>query len=318
MAVFRVEKTKGYTVMSNHHLKDKNLSLKSKGLLSYMLSLPEDWDYTLRGLAYQNKESIDAIRTGILELEKFGYIRRRQTRTADGKMAASEYTIYEMPIDPEPPKPKKKPAAPRKKTEGDQNLPPCLENPISAENEDEPSSVLPILENPISVNTMSENPTQLSTYIPITDAQKTNPSNPNQSGQPPATEKVQETDVMDMDVLTALEAEIKENIDYDFLIDRCSKSRVDELVDIMLEIMCSSKKSIRISGTEFPASFVKKRFMSLDYLHFEYVLDCLDNNTTDIRNIKAYLIKTLFNAPATMDSYFTAKVNHDMHAGISS
>ena len=73
MAVFRVERNTGYTVMSNHHLRNKELSLKAKGLLSQMLSLPEDWDYTLAGLSYINRESIDAIRTAVWELEKAGY-----------------------------------------------------------------------------------------------------------------------------------------------------------------------------------------------------------------------------------------------------
>ena len=67
MAVFRVEKNKGYTVMSNHHLRNKELTLKAKGLLSQMLSLPENWDYTLAGLSHINKESIDAIRTAVLK-----------------------------------------------------------------------------------------------------------------------------------------------------------------------------------------------------------------------------------------------------------
>ena len=79
MAVFRVEKNRGYTVMSNHHLRNKALSLKAKGLLSQMLSLPEDWDYTLKGL------SIDAIRTAVWELEKAGYIRREQGRDPKAK-----------------------------------------------------------------------------------------------------------------------------------------------------------------------------------------------------------------------------------------
>ncbi len=86
MAVFRVERNRGYTVMSNHHLRNKELSLKAKGLLSQMLSLPEDWDYTLAGLALINKESIDAIRTAIWELEKAGYITRRQGRDERGRL----------------------------------------------------------------------------------------------------------------------------------------------------------------------------------------------------------------------------------------
>ena len=90
MAVFRVEKNKGYTVMSNHHLRNKELSLKAKGLLSQMLSLPEDWDYPLAGLSLINRESIDAIRTAVWELEKAGYITRRQGRDEKGKMTAIE------------------------------------------------------------------------------------------------------------------------------------------------------------------------------------------------------------------------------------
>ena len=98
MAVFRVEKNRGYTVMSNHHLRNKDLSLKAKGLLSQMLSLPEDWDYTLKGLSLINRESIDAIRTAVWELEKAGYIRREQGRDPKGKMADMVYTIYEQPV----------------------------------------------------------------------------------------------------------------------------------------------------------------------------------------------------------------------------
>ena len=138
MAVFRVEKNKGYTVMSNHHLRNKVLSLKAKGLLSQMLSLPEDWDYTLKGLSLINRESIDAIRTAVWELERAGYIRREQGRDAKGKMADMVYTIYEQPVLDKP----------------------VLENPV-LEN--------PTSDNPTSDNPASGNPTQLNKEI-----QKTN------------------------------------------------------------------------------------------------------------------------------------------------
>lgn len=137
MAVFRVERNKGYTVMSNHHLRNKELSLKAKGLLSQMLSLPEDWDYTLAGLSHINRESIDAIRTAVWELEKAGYITRRQGRDAKGKMAAIEYTIYEQP------------------------QPPLLENPML----ENPTTDSPILENPTTDNPTTENPMQLNKDI---------------------------------------------------------------------------------------------------------------------------------------------------------
>ena len=97
MSVFRVEKTKGYTVMSNHHLRNHTLSLKAKGLLSQMLSLPEDWDYTLQGLAQINKESIDAIREAVRELERAGYIKRSRERDERGCLRGTVYTIYEQP-----------------------------------------------------------------------------------------------------------------------------------------------------------------------------------------------------------------------------
>ena len=149
MAVFRVERNKGYTVMSNHHLRNKELTLKAKGLLSQMLSLPEDWDYTLAGLSQINRESIDAIRTAIWELEKAGYIKRQQGRDAKGKMTAIEYTIYEQPQPPD-------------------DTPPGLDNP-TLEN---PTPGNPILENPTPGKPTTENPTQLNKDIQKTDLPK--------------------------------------------------------------------------------------------------------------------------------------------------
>ena len=149
MAVFRVEKSRGYTVMSNHHLRNKELSLKAKGLLSQMLSLPEDWDYTLAGLSHINRESIDAIRTAVWELEKAGYITRRQGRDEKGKMAAIEYTIYEQP------------------------QPPSLENPML----ENPTSDKPVLENPTTENPTSDNPTQINKEEQRTDLSKKEKSN---------------------------------------------------------------------------------------------------------------------------------------------
>ena len=100
MAVFRVERNKGYTVMSNHHLRNKELSLKAKGLLSQMLSLPEDWDYTLAGLSFINREKIDAIREAVKELERAGYIVRSRERDEKGRLRGADYVIFEQPQTP--------------------------------------------------------------------------------------------------------------------------------------------------------------------------------------------------------------------------
>ena len=97
MAVFRVQKTQNYTIMSNHHLRNKALSLKAKGLLSLMLSLPEDWDYTTRGLASICKEGVDSVCATVRELEAAGYIIRRRIRDKNGQMRGMEYTVLEEP-----------------------------------------------------------------------------------------------------------------------------------------------------------------------------------------------------------------------------
>ena len=199
MAVFRVEKNKGYTVMSNHHLRNKELSLKAKGLLSQMLSLPEDWDYTLAGLSLINRESIDAIRTAVWELEKAGYITRRQGRDEKGKMTAIEYTIYEQP------------------------QPPALDCPVL----ENPTADKPILENPTPDNPTSENPTQLNKEIQKTNLPKKeklntdissthsipfrslNPSPLEDAAQPPERKRKEATDAY-----RVYEEIIKDNIEY--------------------------------------------------------------------------------------------------------
>ena len=147
MAVFRVERNTGYTVMSNHHLRNKELSLKAKGLLSQMLSLPEDWDYTLAGLSYINREKIDAIREAVRELERAGYIQRSRERDEKGRLRGTDYIIYEQPP----------------------NLDlPTLENP-TLEN--------PTLENPTQEKPTLENPMQLNKDIQKTDLPKKEKSN---------------------------------------------------------------------------------------------------------------------------------------------
>lgn len=134
MAVFRVERNKGYTVMSNHHLRNKELSLKAKGLLSQMLSLPEDWDYTLKGLSLINREKIDAIREAIKELERAGYIVRSRERDEKGRLRGADYVIFEQPQPPTP------------------DLP-TLENPtLDNPTQEKPTLEKPMLENPLALS----------------------------------------------------------------------------------------------------------------------------------------------------------------------
>ena len=302
MAVFRVERNTGYTVMSNHHLRNKELTLKAKGLLSQMLSLPEDWDYTLAGLSHINRESIDAIRTAVWELEKAGYITRRQGRDEKGKMTAIEYTIYEQPQPPELEKP-------------------TLENPTAGN---------PVLENPTTGNPTSENPMQIikeeqKTNLskkekPNTDIQSThsipihspNPSPFEGAAQPPERKRKEPNDAY-----RVYEEIIKDNICYDILKQDMpyDHDRIDEIVDLILETVCTRRRTIRIAGDDYPAELVKSKFMKLDSEHIRFVLDCMRENTTKIRNIKQYLRAALFNAPSTIGNYYTSLVAHDMASG---
>ena len=284
MAVFRVEKNRGYTVMSNHHLRNPDLSLKAKGLLSQMLSLPENWDYTLKGLSSINKESIDAIRTAVWELEKAGYITRRQGRDDKGKMTAIEYTIYEQP------------------------QPPQLENPTT--------------DNPTTENPVSENPTQLNKELSSKELQNTDLLNTHsipilskgEAATPPERKGNGNTN---MDAVRAYEEVIKDNIEYLYLIQdkNIDRGMLDEIVSLMLETVCTRRKVIRIAGDDYPAELVKSKFMKLNSSHIQFVIDCMHQNTTKIRNIKKYLLAVLFNAPNTIDSYYTTLVAHDMASG---
>lgn len=290
MAVFRVERTRDYTVMSNYHLKDKRLSLKSKGLLSQMLSLPDDWDYTLSGLSVINRESKDAIRSALNELEAAGYIRRRQTTDASGKFSSNEYIIYERPEEPEP----------------------SLEKP-SSEN---PTTEKPMTEKPLSGNPTQLNTKKSITKKSITDLSSTDsfpfPSGETAAGPPEANRR--ETDTDQMELYRDL---IKENISYEILRQDMPYDcdRLDEIVELMVETVCSTRKQIRVSGSDYPAQVVKSRLLKLDSEHIRFVFDCLKQNTTRVRNIRQYLLAVLFNAPTTIGNYYSALVNHDMHGG---
>ena len=295
MAVFRIEKTRDYTVMSNHHLRDKSLSLKAKGLLSLMLSLPEEWDYTTKGLARICKDGVDSICAGVRELEEHGYVIRQRVRNANGQLGAIEYTILEQPRPPEP-----KPGKPER------------ENPVL----DNPEQASPVLGEP-----EQENPAQLNTKESSKDKSKkdlssTEGSNPVLSIPPTP----RGSDRKGRDRMRERESYrelILENIEYDYLIQnhRLDRDRLDELVELMVDTVCSNREMIRIAGDDYPAEVVKSRFLKLNSSHIEYVLDRMRENTTYVRNIKKYLLAALYNAPATIDSYYTSLVSHDMYGG---
>ena len=237
--------------MSNHHLRNTELSLKAKGLLSLMLSLPEDWDYTTKGLAHICKDGVDSITTALKELERHGYLTRQRLRYDNGQLGDIDYT---------------------------------------------------------------ENPAQLNTNPLKTKKSKKDKSITYPSIYPAEPEAANRTDGMDrIELIEAYREIIKENIEYDLLVLRYGRERLDEALELMLEVILSKRPYIRIAGDDFPREIVKSRFLKINSGHLEYVFDCIDKNTTKVGNIKAYLLAALYNAPATMDSYYRAEVNHDLY-----
>lgn len=283
MAVFRIEKTHDYTVMANHHLKNHALTLKAKGLLSIMLSLPDEWNYTTRGLASICKEGVDSIGCTLRELERAGYIVRSQLRDAKGRITDTEYVIYEQPQAPD-------------------TASPSLENP-DTEN--------PYLDKPDMDAPCTEKPTQLNTY-----RVKTNPSNTLLANPDPIKSyPINSVDGIGTDEMDGHREIVKENIEYDTLLTdpAYSRDRLNEIVELIAETLCSKKTTIRIAGDDYPAASVKMKLLRINSLHIQYVFECLDKNASDVRNIKKYLLAVLFNAPSTMGNYYKSQVNHDMN-----
>lgn len=278
MAVFRVEKNKDYTIMSNHHLRNMNLSMKAKGLLSLMLSLPENWDYTLGGLASICKDGIASIRAAVVELEENGYLTRARIRNEKGQLTDTEYTIRESPFF----------------------APPVCEKPMV---------VSPALEKPTS-----ENPTQLSinkSSIDISSKdQSIYPAKPDEAVSPQKDRWIDK-----IGEVAAYRELIQANIEYDCLCVQYGTERVDEIVEIMLDAICSQRPHLRVGGEDKPAELVKSRLLKIDQFHMEYAFDCLNKNTMKIHNIRAYILATLYNAPTTIDHYYRAEVQHDMYGG---
>lgn len=284
MAVCRVEKTKNYTTMSNYHLRDPNLSNKARGLLSTMLSLPDNWDYTTRGLAKICKDGVDGITAQLRELEQYGYLIRNRIRDTSGRIIDMEYIIYERPH----------PASP------DTEKPDMVK----------PDTGLPRPETPAQINIDKR-----STDETITDLSSTH-SIPSDEARPSVLAaleaKRKETEYRDTEVYREI---IKENIGYDYLMSDLpyDHDRLEEILELLVETICSTKKYIRVAGSDYPAEVVRSRLLKLDMEHIKFVFDCLKENTTKIRNIKQYLLTTLYNAPTTIGNYYSALVQHDLH-----
>ena len=261
--------------MANFHLRDKSLSLKAVGLLSKMLSFNDGWKFSTKGLSAICKEGPDAILSALRELEKHGYLVRHRQRDGKGRMSSTIFEIYEEPQE----------STPEREIPHTEN--PCVEKPD--------------VDNP-----RGDKSAQINTDQVITQKRNNSLSN------------YQSINLDGMDRMAeraSYEELIRENLELELLErnNRIDADRVNELVEIMLDAICSTSPTIRINGEDMPQAVVKSRFLKLDSSHIEYVLHAMDENPSDIRNIRAYLLTALYNASLTMDNYYAALVNHDLY-----
>lgn len=280
MSVYRVNKKRsGYTLMANYHLRDKRLTLKAVGLLSKMLSFNDGWKFSTNGLAAICKEGPDAIRSALNELEDNGYLVRQRQRDSKGRISNTVFDIYEEPHSTFPDK-------------------------------DNPHQENPYVDNPDMEKPHTEKSAQINTNKVIPEERNTDSINYQSIN----------LDEDGMDVMferNSYEAFIRENLELDILSqdNRFDTARANEIVEIMLDAICSTSPTLRVNNSDVPKEVVKSRLLKLNSSHLEYVFDALNNSPSDVRNIRAYMLTVLYNAPTTIDTYYSAKVNHDLCGG---
>ena len=346
MPTFRVDKTKNYTTMSNYHFRDKRLSLKAKGLLSFMLSLPEEWDYTQKGLATTCKDGVDAISTAIKELADAGYLTRQRVRDEHGRVKDIEYTIYESPIEPAPKESRDKKLSddPDQQKIGQDTAQSDVPEKNGADKSESPQTPVntgistytgksrlgefeavehgddpPKRDFPRQENPRQEKPVLVHKEL-LLNTNKTNTNSICISSYPIGTEDkgARTREPMRSDAQERYREIIHENIDYDYLTEpphNIDRNMLDEFVGVIVDTLCrcDQHKYIRVAKTNFTSEQVRERLLSLDIWHIVYVIECYEKSTTDKHDIGQYILTALWNAPNTINSYYTSRVNHDMN-----
>lgn len=337
--VFRVEKKENYTIISNNHLQDKNLSNKAKGLLTIMLSLPPSWDMTLKGLVSLSSDGIDSIRATIAELERNGYLSRSRSRDELGRLQCTEYQIHEQPI----------------KRELDNNVSNTTDAEHLQSKESDSISVVEPEGSDKAIKTADR-----SAHIGKSNVVQNGKSNMDQIGKPDVVQMgfpylgktyigksnaikdlsnkdtyvsndyslSNQSNLNDIDKIDRIslsenllqkrkqyEEIIKQNIEYDIITDTDDedyKSFVELAVEIMVDAVTSTNPMIQIKGQEIPTEAVKSRLLKITETHLEYIYDCLQRSTTKISNIQNYLITALYNSLLSGNLYYSQLVKHDL------
>lgn len=312
--VFRVEKNKNYTTISNHHLQDRNLSLKAKGLLTLILSLPPDWDMTLKGLVSLSGDGVDSVRSGIQELEKAGYLRRSRSRNNLGQLLCTEYTIYEHAVTENV----------ASETEIDDNLNIIYSEESHVGKSDVDKNTTEKIENSqIGFSNIGKPYIGKSNTIKYLNNKDTNNIN-NYPYQSTYSSKLcrepKENSIDEMEKAQTLYEErkayeeiIKQNIAYDLLSEQKETSRdfLDLCVQVMVDAVTSNKPYIKIKGQDIPKEAVKSVLLKLDDENISYVYMCLSESKTAIKNMQSYILTALYCSQHGGDTYFNQLVKHD-------
>ena len=334
--VFRVEKNKNYTTISNHHLQDRNLSLKAKGLLTLILSLPPDWDMTLKGLVSLSGDGVDSVRSGIQELEKAGYLRRSRSRNNLGQLLCTEYTIYEHAVTEN--------VASETEIDDNLNIIYSEESHIGKSDVDKNSQIgkSNVDENSqIGKSDVDKNTTEnlddcqigfsnigkpnigksnTIKYLNNKDTYNIN-NHPYQSTySSKLCREPKENSIDEMEEAQTLYEErkayeeiIKQNIAYDILSEQTETKRdfLDLCVQIMVDAVTSNKPYIKIKGQDIPKEAVKSVLLKLDDENISYVNMCLSESKTAIKNMQSYILTALYCSQHGGDTYFNQLVIHD-------
>lgn len=334
--VFRVEKNKNYTTISNHHLQDRNLSLKAKGLLTLILSLPPDWDMTLKGLVSLSGDGVDSVRSGIQELEKAGYLRRSRSRNNLGQLLCTEYTIYEHAVTEN--------VASETEIDDNLNIIYSEESHIGKSDVDKNSQIgkSNVDENSqIGKSDVDKNTTENldDCQIGFSNVGKSNigKSNTikylnnkdtyninNYPYQSTYSSKLcrepKENSIDEMEKAQTLYEErkayeeiIKQNIAYDILSGQTETKRdfLDLCVQVMVDAVTSNKPYIKIKGQDIPKEAVKSVLLKLDDENISYVDMCLSESKTAIKNMQSYILTALYCSKHGGDTYINQLVKHD-------
>ena len=317
MMVYRVQKNDNFIVMTTYHLHDQALSLKARGLLSTLLALPEDWDFSLKGLTAICKEGIDAIREAVKELENNGYLVRTRIRNEKGQMDSLACSIYEYPQGKE-----------QQAINQPEKFPVHTPIPSHSPNEAQPAQEKPTLEKPTLVYPTLEKPAELNKSYPVTPKIKNiniipqgsypypshpHPVNTGNVRHFPTMAQSQSAVQEDTDPTESLWQIIQEKVGYEALCQDYGKEKMDEIVGIIVSALLSHRISFRFGSDVVPSKLVKKQLFGINSHHIQYVFDSLKKTAPLIHDPKAYLLTCIYNATLSMNNHIEANVQHDTY-----